>query len=249
MNQRAATPLLRLDEVSAGYGRHAVLRGLNLEIAQGSFTCLLGANGSGKSTLLRTILGILPPLAGQVEWVGRSVGPPVVGYVPQREALDSVFPVSCFEMVLMGACGRVRPGRFLGAAEKSWAQQCLRETGTEGLARRRFSETSGGQKQRVLIARALMTRPEFLVLDEPTAGIDAGATQDVLDLLKRLHAQQTLTVLMVNHDLAAVRQCAEQIIWLREGQLTQGAAQELLRREHVEAWLGIGETRAGSSGE
>lgn len=229
--------LLSLQGVSVGYGRHAVLQGVDLAVRRGSFTGLLGANGSGKSTLLKTILGILPPLAGRVEFRGKAGGQPVLGYVPQREALDSIFLVSCFEMVLMGACGRVGPGRFFNQAEKDWAHHCLRETGADDLARRRFSELSGGQKQRVLIARALATKPEFLLLDEPTAGIDTSATQSVLELLRRLHAQQQVTILMVSHDLPAIRRCAQDVIWLHQGKVLQGAVNDLLRRERVEAML------------
>src|SRR5262245_55920098 len=142
-------------------------------------------------------------------------------------------------MVLMAACARVRPGRFLNQGEKDWARRCLEETGAGGLARQRFSELSGGQKQRVLIARALMSCPEFLLLDEPTAGIDSAATQAVVELLKRLHEKQKLTILLVNHDLGVVRQCAQEILWLHEGAVHQGPVDDMLRRECVEQFLGL----------
>jgi len=229
--------LLSLQGVSVGYGRHAVLQSVDLAVRRGSFTGLLGANGSGKSTLLKTILGILPPLAGRMEFRGQGGGQPVLGYVPQREALDSIFLVSCFEMVLMGACGRVGPGCFFNQSEKDWARHCLRETGADDLARKRFSELSGGQKQRVLIARALATKPEFLLLDEPTAGIDASATQSILELLRRLHSREQLSILMVSHDLPAIRRCAQDVIWLHQGKVLHGAVNDLLRREQVEAML------------
>jgi ABC-type Mn2+/Zn2+ transport system ATPase subunit len=105
------------------------------------------------------------------------------------------------------------------------------------LRRQRFSQLSGGQKQRVLVARALAVKPDFLLLDEPTAGIDAAAAQSILELLRRIHEQQKLTVLMVNHDLAAVRQCAREVIWLHEGRVLQGSARELLTREKIEEIL------------
>lgn len=230
-------PILSLAGVSVGYDRRAVLRDVQLQVRRGSFTGLLGANGSGKSTLLRTILGILPPLAGQVTLHAQDGRPPVLGYVPQREALDPIFLFSAHEVVLMGACGRVGPGRFLGRAERDWARHCLAETGVEALARWRFSELSGGQKQRVLIARALAAKPDFLLLDEPTAGIDAGATEAILELLRRIHERQQLTVLMVNHDIPSMRRCAEDMIWLHEGRVLQGPAGELLSRSRLEELL------------
>ena len=159
---------------------------------------------------------------------------PVFGYVPQREALDSIFLLSSQEVVLMGACGRVKPGRFLGREEKDYAQKCLEEAGAGVLARRRFSELSGGQRQRVLIARALMARPDFLLLDEPTAGIDAAAAQAILELLGRLQRERALTILMVNHDLSAVRRAVESVIWLHQGKVLHGPVGELLSREKIE---------------
>lgn len=232
------TTLLRLDRVAVGHGRHAVLSGIDLTLDRGAFTGLIGANGTGKSTLLRTILGIQPVLAGRLEFRPIDGRAPVLGFVPQREALDPAFLVSCFEVVLMGACGRVGPGRFYNRTEKDWARHCLGETDALDLAGRRFSELSGGQKQRVLIARALATRPDLLLLDEPTTGLDAAATRSILELLRRLLERQGMSILMVNHDLAAMRAYVQDVIWIHGGRLVRGPVTELLRRETVEDILG-----------
>jgi ABC-type Mn2+/Zn2+ transport system ATPase subunit len=233
----SADPLITFENVAVGYGRLAVLKELSFAIARGGFVGLLGANGSGKSTILRTILGILPPLAGRVRIHSINDRPPVVGYVPQRESLDSIFLMSGFEVALMGVYGRVGPGRAVRAAEKQWVRQCLEETGAGGLAHQLFSRLSGGQKQRVLVARALATRPDVLVLDEPTAGIDAAATQGVLEVLERLHARDGITVLLVSHDLEVVRRRAREVIWLHQGRALQGPVATLLTREKIEEVL------------
>ena len=225
--------LLTLNNVSVGYGHEAILHGVQLRVARGSFTALLGANGSGKTTLLKTIVGILPPLAGRVEFPTSSGPPPVLGYVPQRETLDPLYLVSSHEVVLMGTYGRLGAGRQPSASDRQFALECLEKTGVADLRQQRFSVLSGGQKQRVLIARALATRPDILVLDEPTAGIDTTATRGILELLRELHRQRGLTILMVNHDLAAVRQNAQHVIWLHEGQVIQGPASELLTPAHL----------------
>ena len=102
------------------------------------------------------------------------------------------------------------------------------------LSGKNFSQLSGGQRQRVLIARALTAKPDFLLLDEPTAGIDAAATQAIMELLRRLHEQQRLTILMVNHDLTAVRKAVEEVIWLHQGKVLFGPVGELLSREKIE---------------
>jgi manganese/zinc/iron transport system ATP- binding protein len=236
--QQAPLPLLRLNDLTIGYPAQTVLAGVNLTLRQGCFVGLLGANGSGKSTLIKTLLGLLPPLAGHFEFPG-SVGRPAIGYVPQRSSLDPLFLLSSFEVVLLGACGRVRPFRRFHRSEREFARQCLCETGAEDLARRLFAELSGGQQQRVLMARALMTRPDLLLLDEPTAGIDVGAAKLILEVLERLHRDRGLSILMVNHDLALVRRHAHEVIWLHQGRVLHGIAGDLLSREHIEEFMEI----------
>ncbi len=225
--------IVELQGAAVGYDRRAILSGLNLRLARGAFAGLLGANGSGKTTLLKTLAGILPAVSGQV----RLHPPAVLGYVPQRDQLDSAYIFSSFEVALMGVCGRVGPGRRPDSAERDWVRECLRRTGAESLASRRFSELSGGQKQRVLIARALAARADILLLDEPTAGIDAAAAQAIMELLGQLNREERLSILMVNHDLAAMRRCAGEIVWVHEGKLLHGPVSELLRPEKIEEIL------------
>lgn len=225
--------IVELRDVAVGYNRHALLHGLNLPIARGSFTGLLGSNGSGKTTLLKTIAGILPPVSGEI----RFLPPAVLGYVPQRDQLDSIYLFSAFEVALMGVCGRVGAGRRIGRTERERVHDCLRQTGADGFARQAFAELSGGQKQRVLIARALATQADFLLLDEPTAGIDATATQAIMELLVRLHREQGLTIVMVNHDLTTVRKAVGHIIWVQQGKLVQGPVEELWQRQKMEEIL------------
>jgi ABC-type Mn2+/Zn2+ transport system ATPase subunit len=232
--------LVILDRVAVGYGRNVVLSDVQLTINRGSFTGLLGANGSGKSTLIKTILGIISPVAGRITFAPIDGRQPIFGYVPQRESLDPIYLLSSFAVVLMGASGRVAPGLRCNSTEKEFAHQCLQRTGVADLSRRRFSELSGGQKQRVLIARALAARPDLLLLDEPTAGIDAAATAAIMELLQRLHSEKGLTILMVNHDLQAVRKTVREVIWIQHGKVSHGPVRELLSPEKIEAILELG---------
>lgn len=236
----SSNTILTLEHVAAGYGRHVILPDVNLVLPRGSFTGLLGANGSGKSTLIKTILGIIPALKGRVEFAPGSNHPALFGYVPQRDTLDPIYLLSSYEVVLMGTCGRIPAWRRISRSEREWAHHCLRETGAGDLEEKLFSELSGGQKQRVLIARALAARPDFLLLDEPTSGIDASARQAIMELLHRIHAQQQLTILMASHDLPVVRTYVQQVIWLQNGQALQGTVQALLTPEKIEELLAPG---------
>ena len=231
--------ILRMDNVAVGYERQVVLQSINLNLRRGSFIGLLGANGSGKSTLIKTILGIIPPLSGRMEIFPIDGRTPIFGYVPQRESLNPIFLLSSFEVVLMGVCGRIGPGRRIHSTEKEWARQCLREANADNISQKRFSQLSGGQKQRVLIARALATRPDFLLLDEPTAGIDTATAQAIMDLLRQLYQQRGLTILMVSHDLPTVRKQVQQVIWLHQGKVLQGSVNELLSRDKLEELLDL----------
>jgi ABC-type Mn2+/Zn2+ transport system ATPase subunit len=231
--------VLTLNHLAVGYGRQVVLPDVTLGLPRGSFTGLLGANGSGKSTLIKTILGIIPPLSGRLQFAQVDGRPHVLGYTPQRDSLDAIFLLSSFEVVLMGTCGRVRPGRRISHAEKEWAHECLREAGADHLSRQLFSQLSGGQKQRVLIARALATKPDFLLLDEPTAGIDAAARQSIMEVLRQIHLRQQLTVLMASHDLPIVRAYVQHVIWLHQGQVLQGPVNQLLTAEKIEEILDL----------
>jgi ABC-type Mn2+/Zn2+ transport system ATPase subunit len=223
--------LVILDHVAVGYSGRAVLRDVSATIAHGDSIGLLGANGSGKTTLLKTIAGVLRPIAGDIRFDGAKR--PIIGYVPQRETIDQSFMLSSIEIVLMGTCGRVGPGRFLSRADREFARECLNRTGASDLEKRRFAEISGGQKQRVLIARALVTRPDLLLLDEPTAGVDPAATKGIAGLLQRINADG-ITLVMVNHDLPVVRRVARTILWAKNGVVGQGTTAEMLNPVRLE---------------
>ena len=226
------TTLLQLRDLSLGYEGRAVLEGLSLTIERGEFLALLGPNGAGKTTLLRGMLGLIPALAGQIEYgFDRLAHPP--GYVPQRETLDPIFPLTVFEVVLMGTYARLAPLQKVGQRERQLATTCLAQVGLAQLANRPFWALSGGQKQRVLIARALAVEPEILMLDEPTSGVDPGATAAIMDLIARLNHDRGLTVVLVSHHLRLVRSLVRSIIWVEEGRATKGVTEKMLAPERV----------------
>jgi ABC-type Mn2+/Zn2+ transport system ATPase subunit len=211
--------LVRLDRADFGYEGRAVLRGATLALRPGEIVGVFGSNGSGKSTLLRGLLGLLEPLSGSVS---RAPGLRI-GYVPQRDTLDPLFPLSAFDVTLLGTYAERRPWRPLGAALRERAHEALRACRAADLARRRYAELSGGQRQRVLLARALATDPEVLLLDEPLAGIDAETERAILDVLVELRGSRGLATWIVSHHAHALAGKLDGIVRVQDGRVQAGA--------------------------
>jgi ABC-type Mn2+/Zn2+ transport system ATPase subunit len=221
--------LLRLQQASFGYGPIAVVSDIDLTVDAGDFLGIVGPNGAGKTTLFRGLLGLLPPLSGRVERAGGAIG-----YVPQRESLDPIFPVSVADVVHMGAYGRLRGLRLLPGADRRRAQALLERVGLAQKAHAPFSSLSGGQRQRVLIARALMNSPRLLLLDEPTSGVDRGAEQRILELLGDLCRTERIAVLLVSHQVAMLRSAVREVLLVSGGHILRGAAAELLAPQNLD---------------
>lgn len=186
------------------YNGQPVLENVTFSVPAGEFLALLGPNGGGKTTLLKLLVGLLKPSRGAIRLLGEPVerALPRVGYVPQDTNVNKDFPVTVTEAVLMGRLG---PGRWLGppgVSDRAAAARALERMGLDDLAARRLGELSQGQRQRVLIARALASSPELLLLDEPTASVDPSAQGDLFDLLRDVNDEATIIV--VSHDLSAV---------------------------------------------
>jgi ABC-type Mn2+/Zn2+ transport system ATPase subunit len=225
--------LVRLTDASVGYNGAAVLEQVNLEIRRGSFVALLGPNGAGKSTLMKTIVGILPVLTGKLDYPS---GTPRFGYVPQRDTLDPVYPLTAFEVVLMGTYGSIRPFSVVKGAMRARAMQALRDARAEPLAGRLFADLSGGERQRVLIARALATDPECLVLDEPVAGIDQPTTEAIIQLATALN-RNGMTILLVSHHLATLRGRVDEVVWIAGQKVVGGPAAAMLSTDKLAEML------------
>lgn len=214
-------PAIVLDGVSFGFDREPILERIDLVIPRGAFAVIVGPNGGGKTTLLHLILGLYRPDAGTVRVFGDKPGrhPERIGYVPQHGNLAPGFPATVEQVVLMGLPHGRRHGPGFHADERARAQLALERTGIPELAQRPFGALSGGQRQRVLIARALITEPELLLLDEPFSNIDPYGRACIHETLDGLGG--TLTRVMVSHDLGITRQAVSQVLavnrWLVSG--------------------------------
>jgi ABC-type Mn2+/Zn2+ transport system ATPase subunit len=204
------TSLVALEDAGIGYGREPLLRGLSLSVQAGDFLAIVGPNGGGKTTLLRTLLGVLPVMGG------RRAQPAAlrIGYVPQREHVDAYWPLTVAEVAIMGRYRLVRPGRRPGARDREAVAAALARVGIADLAPRAYRTLSGGQRQRTLVARALTAEPELLALDEPTSGMDPAAELEAMDVLRALHRDGRLAVVMVSHRLEAVANYASSLAFI-----------------------------------
>jgi len=198
------SPLLSIKNLYAGYEHETILQDVNLEVFSTDFIGLIGPNGGGKSTLLKVILGLLPPQRGDVRVLGMTPkqGRRFIGYVPQFVESDRDFPISVWETVSLGLVSGWSPFRRFTKQETSRIEEALEVVGISNLRRKPMGELSGGQRQRVFIARALVSDPKILLLDEPTASIDPNVTQDVYDLLGRLN--ERMAILLITHDMMAI---------------------------------------------
>ena len=224
-----STALLRFDDVTLGYGRRPVLEHLSFAVERGEFLGLVGPNGAGKTTILRALLGLIRPLRGRVERAGQ----PVLGYVPQREHVDTIIPVTAGEVALMGRAPRLGPLDRLSDADRTAAWRALERAGVAHLGGELLRDLSGGQQQRVLLARALAAEPEVLVLDEPTNGMDLKSEHAIVELLVELNRRQGLTVILVTHLLPIVLNAASSILLLEGGRSLFGPVAEVLQEERL----------------
>lgn len=227
-------PLVEIRRATVVYkqGSDPVLVNADLTIEAGDFVGVVGPSGSGKTTLLRLVLGAIRPVAGHVTRRPRVR----IGYVPQVEAVNWSFPITVGECVLMSrSAGRWTP--WSTRAERDEVREVLDRLGIGGLENRHIRALSGGQQQRVFIARALLNRPDLLLMDEPTAGVDVRTRHDVLHLLGDLHAEG-LSVLVTTHDLNGVAAHLPHLVCLNKEVVADGRPEDVLTADVLERTYG-----------
>lgn len=199
-----ARPVVVFEDVSFSYGTVPVLERINLDIAQNDFMGIVGPNGSGKTTLVKIMLGLLDADRGNVNVFGETPrqARKRVGYVPQHAGYDRDFPASVEDLVLTGRLGRVGLVRRYSKADRDKAHAALNDLEMAQLASRPVGALSGGERQRALVARALVSDPELLILDEPTASVDSRVEKHFYELLKVLNGR--MPIVLVTHDLGFV---------------------------------------------
>jgi ABC-type Mn2+/Zn2+ transport system ATPase subunit len=229
-------------DLRVSFDGQPVLRGVDLHIPRGQLVALIGPNGSGKTTLLRCLLGLQRVDAGEIKLLGESdvrTALPRVGYVPQRLALERSFVLSVREFLSL----RLRRTRHWFWRPHRVIDRILSETlveiGVEPMLDRPLAQLSGGQLQRVLIAFSLLGKPELLLLDEPTAGVDTPGEQTFYELIAEIHRRHQLTVLLVSHDLSMVYRHASWVYALNGVICCEGSPEQVMNTESLKAAYGI----------
>ena len=235
---------LSADRLDFGYRGRSVGRGVTLDIRSGEVLCLLGPNGGGKTTLMKTLLGLLPPLAGEVRLDGADIAgiarrdlARVIGYVPQ--AHQAFFPFSVIDIVLMGRSAHVSLFAAPSAADRAIAERALAQLGIAHLKARVYTEISGGERQLVLIARALAQEPRILIMDEPTASLDFGNQLRVLREIAAL-ARSGMAVVFSTHDPDHVFLCGDRAALLHDGRMEAlGPPEAVITAETLKRLYGV----------
>lgn len=207
--------VIRLDNISAGYNGINAVENISLDISARDFLGIIGPNGCGKTTLVKVMLGLMKPSAGNVRYYrdGNQTDNITIGYLPQHNAIDRQFPISVHEIVLSGLSSGKRPWSRYSASQRSQASEAIRIAGLEGLEKRHVGTLSGGQLQRTLLARAIVSRPEAVILDEPDTYIDNEYQSQMYDILAGLN--HNCAIILVSHDIERVTNNAKRVFEIK----------------------------------
>jgi ABC-type Mn2+/Zn2+ transport system ATPase subunit len=225
---------IRVEGVWAGYDGRVALEDVGFEVPPSTIVGLVGANGSGKSTLMKVMLGVLHPWRGRVRIMGKEPGMArnLIGYAPQTEAVDWQFPVTVYDVVMMGRYGRLGPLRRPTAKDRKVVEQSLERVQLSELANRQIGELSGGQQRRMLIGRALAQEPQVFLLDEPMAGLDPSIQHELVSLFEALR-DEGKTLIVATHDISCVTCCFDRALLLNRRKVAYGDPSEVFTQENL----------------
>lgn len=219
------------------YDRGTVVEGLNFEINDRDYLCIVGENGSGKSTLIKGILGLKKPKTGSIDFEG--IVSNEIGYLPQQSLISKDFPASVYEVVRSGRLSKIGFKPFYSKEDRLICEENMERLGITHLRKVSYLELSGGQKQRVLLARALAGKVKLLILDEPAAGLDPKVTIDLYKIIEDINKQDGLSVVMVSHDVKSAMKYSSHILHLKNKQEFFGRTEDYVNTKLGRSFLDL----------
>lgn len=238
-------PIIQIKQLSYRYEKENVLQNIDFTVPNGSFLAVVGPNGSGKSTLLKLILGLLKVQEGEIKIFGDDITRfkdwHLIGFVSQKaNSFNTGFPATVYEVVGSGLTKKIGLFKFLKQADHRKIKEAIQSVGLEKYMHRNIGELSGGQQQRVFIARALVSEPKLLILDEPTVGVDAQNVQSFYEMLEELNKVRGITLILVTHDIGTISEKVTHVACLNKHLHFHGKAEEFekLQRSEMSQFYG-----------
>ncbi|MFA5886560.1 MAG: metal ABC transporter ATP-binding protein [Patescibacteria group bacterium] len=236
--------VLKIQNLNFSYGPSAVLSDVSFTVSQGDYLALAGPNGAGKTTLIKVILGLEKKTSGSGQLLGEDIDKfkswEKIGYLPQKiHTFNPLFPVSAQEVVSLGLLSKKKYPKILNLADRQKIKNTLDRLGTANLARRPINELSGGEQQKVFLARALVSQPQILILDEPSAALDPETRTNFFQLLAKLNQEQKLTIIIITHDTAYIGQYANKLLYLDKKVIFCGPLVDFCHSPDMEKYFGV----------
>ena len=207
-------PLITVSDLTLGYESKIIIRNLSFKVERGDYLYIVGENGSGKTTLIKTLLKLQPPVSGKIEYEDGLIRKGI-GYLPQQSNIQKDFPATVWEIVLSGRQKKRGLRPFYSSEDRKVANESIKRMELESLIKSSYRDLSGGQQQRVLLARALCTEGDLLILDEPVSGLDPVIMEEMYAMVESLN-RDGITVIMISHDIAAATRYASHILHIGE---------------------------------
>ncbi len=230
--------LLEVTNLSVKYGKFEALSKVSFEIQRGDYVGIVGPNGSGKTTLMKTLLGLVSPSEGHIQYLNSEANQSM-GYLPQRLSInDRLFPATVYEIISLGLVKRGLSLPFISREERLKIDAIMEKLNLRALRHKKIGDLSGGQQQRVLLARAMVNQPEILILDEPTSALDPKIRGDFYDLIGRLNREDNTTILLVSHDIASIGKYSAKMLYLDGRLVFYGTYDAFCRSNDMEQYFG-----------
>ncbi|MDD5686876.1 MAG: metal ABC transporter ATP-binding protein [Elusimicrobia bacterium] len=235
--------IIEIKQLSINYGQTEVIKDVSFTVEAGDYIGLAGPNGAGKTTLIKTILGLLPSTAGEIKLFGMPQSKfsnwGKIGYLPQKSsAINVLFPATVEEVVILGLLSQKKLPRRITNDDRNRVDEILEISGITNLKRKILSELSGGQQQKVLLARALVSRPELLIFDEPSTALDPQSRESFFEIVKRLNHETGVTVILITHATSYIGQYAGKLLYIDKKVVYFGKFNEFCNSSEMSLYFG-----------